>query len=315
MNSIIYSFLERRDFQCTEVSSICPVSGSIYGYRPSLAWNALFLAIFALSALVHTGQGIHYRTWSFLIAMVIGGACEAVGEGGRLMLHDNPYSDPGFKLQIVLLTFAPAFLAAGIYLTLKHLVITFGTSFSRLKPQWYTWVFISCDIFSIVLQGAGGGVASAADHNQRSLLNAGNNLMIAGLAFQVFTLALFGLLAGEYALRVWKHKHELNPATYQLRRTLKFKLFIVALVIAYTSIMIRCVYRVAEMSGGWGNSIMQDEALFTALDSFMIAIAMIALNLFHPGMCFNDKRNMSGKTTGELNDDYNGNGQMMAEAK
>jgi hypothetical protein len=47
----------------------------------------------------------------------------------------------------------------------------------------------------------------------------------------------------------------------------------------------------------------------------MIAIAMIALNLFHPGMCFNDKRNMGGKTTGELNDDYNGNGQMMAEAK
>lgn len=43
------------------------------------------------------------------------------GYGGRLMLHNDPFSDSGFKLQIVLLTFAPAFLAAGIYLNLKHL--------------------------------------------------------------------------------------------------------------------------------------------------------------------------------------------------
>jgi hypothetical protein len=64
---------------CTEVSDICPVSGTIYGYRPSLAWNALLLAIFALSSIIHLIQGIHYRTWSFLVAMVIGGACEAIG--------------------------------------------------------------------------------------------------------------------------------------------------------------------------------------------------------------------------------------------
>ena len=167
------------------------------------------------------------------------------------MLHNNPFSDPGFKLQIVLLTFAPAFLAAGIYL--KHLVITFGESFSRLKPQWYTRIFITCDLFSIVLQGTGGGLASAANNN-RSLLDAGNDLMITGLAFQVFTLALFGLLSIEYFVRVWKHKHELNPVTYELRRSLKFKLFLVALVVAYTTIMTRCIYRVIEMVGGWGNS-------------------------------------------------------------
>jgi hypothetical protein len=39
------------------------------------------------------------------------------------MLHNDPFSDSGFKLQIVLLTFAPAFFAAGIYLQLKHLYV------------------------------------------------------------------------------------------------------------------------------------------------------------------------------------------------
>jgi hypothetical protein len=233
-------------------------------------------------------------------------------------MHQNPYSSGGFKLQIVLLTFAPAFLAAGVYLTLKHLVITFGASFSRLRPAWYTWLFISCDVFSILLQGAGGGVASAADKTQKGLLDVGNGLMVAGMVFQVVTLLLFGVLAGEYGVRVWKHKHELNPETFTLRRSMKFKLFLVALVVAYFSILIRCVYRVAEMSGGWGNSIMKEETLFTALDSLwvllfchllmggrlltdcsMIAIAMVVLNLFHPGMVFGGRRRLTGKLSGE----------------
>jgi len=301
MASAIFQ-LRRREIECLNVNQYCTVEDSIYGYRPSIPWNALFLALFLLSSIAHLIQGIRYRTWTFLIAMVVGGLSETVGEAGRLMLHNNPYDDAGFKLQIVLLTLAPAFLAAGIYLTLKHLVITFGSSFSRLQPKWYTWIFISCDIFSIVLQGAGGGIASAADDNQRSLLDAGNNLMIAGLAWQVFTLVLFGALSVEYFIRVRTHRNELNPTTFELRRTKRFRLFIGALVLAYVAILIRCVYRVAEMAGGWGNSIMQDEAMFTGLDSFMIAIAMIALNFFHPGLCFQN-RMKAGAKNGELSDE------------
>lgn len=171
-------------------------------------------------------------------------------------------------LQIILLTLAPAFLTAGIYLQLKHLVITFGDSFSRLKPQWYTWIFITCDLFSIALQGAGGGLASGSSDGG-SMLNVGGNITIAGLAFQVFTLLIFGILSVEYFLRVIKHKSELNPATFELRRSMRFKFFIGALILAYSTIMIRCVYRVIEMAGGWGvsNSIMREESLFLALDS------------------------------------------------
>jgi hypothetical protein len=190
------------------------------------------------------------------------------------MMHNNPWNDSGFKLQIVLLTFAPAFLAAGVYLNLRHLVITFGASFSRIKPVSYTRIFISCDIFSIILQGAGGGIASAATNTQKGLLDAGNGLMIAGMVFQVATLLLFGLFAAEYGIRVWKHKNELNPATFTLRRSMMFKSFLGALTLAYVAILIRCVYRVAEMSGGWGNSIMKEEALFTALDSLSVTSSL-----------------------------------------
>ena len=194
----------------------------------------------------------------------------STGEIGRLILHNNAWSDIGFNLQIVFLTFAPAFLAAGIYLNLKQLIIAFGDSLSRIKPAWYTWLFISCNILSIALQGAGGGVASAASPDQKSLLDTGNGVMVAGMIFQVVTLLLFGVLSVVYAFRVWKYQHELDFEANTLRQSLKFKAFLVALVLAYLVILIRCTYRVAEMSGGWGNPVMKEETLFLALDSLSV---------------------------------------------
>lgn len=73
---------------CTHLSDVCPIQGTIYGYRPSLPFNALFLGIFAASTAVHLFQGWHYKTWSFLIAMCIGGFCEVAGEVGRLLMYD-----------------------------------------------------------------------------------------------------------------------------------------------------------------------------------------------------------------------------------
>ena len=91
--------------------------------------------------------------------------------------------------------------------------------------------------------------------------------MIVGLVFQVFTLAVFALLSSEYFFRVWKNRNNLNPDTYSLRQSTKFRGFLAALFTAWLTIFIRCVYRVIELAGGWGNSIMEDEGLFDGLDS------------------------------------------------
>lgn len=252
-------------YDCTK--DTCPASESIIGYAPSLWSGVLFAVLFSVSTIVHAYQGWRYKTWSFLVAMVLGCALEAVGYGGRIMLSNDAFSDPGFKLQVVLLTFAPAFLAGGIYFTLKHIVLTFGEDISRIPPNWYTYIFISCDLLSIVMQGAGGGIASGASDGDNTLLKAGDNTMIAGLAFQVFTLIVFGILVSEYAWRVHKNSDRLNPTTVELRSSRKFRWFLVALAVAYFAILIRCIYRVAEMAGGWGSSIMRVESAFIVLDS------------------------------------------------
>lgn len=102
---------------CTKAT--CNASQSIYGYEPSLAATIVFLVVFAVSGSVHLWQGIRTRTYFFSIAMAIGCLASAIGYIAKVLLHNDPFSDLGFKMSVVVLTFAPAFFAAGIYYTLK----------------------------------------------------------------------------------------------------------------------------------------------------------------------------------------------------
>jgi hypothetical protein len=43
---------------------------------------------------------------------------------------------------------------------------------------------------------------------------------------------------------------------------------------------------IAEMAGGWGNEIMQDQASFLVLDSTLVFVASFLLTVFHPGIFF-----------------------------
>ena len=268
---------------CTK--STCDPSESVYGYEPNLAATLVFLILFTLSGFAYAFQGVKTKTYFFTTAMVLGALSETLGYVAKILLHLDPFSDTGFKMSVVLLTFAPAFYAAGIYFTLKHITITFGSSFSRLRPKFYTWIFISCDVFSIILQAIGGAVSSAS--SSQTILNVGTNIMIAGLVTQVFTLLVFGILAADYGLRIYTNRNKLNPATASLRQTLRFRLFILALWVAYFGILIRCCYRVAELVGGWTNNpILRSEGLFIGLDSVPVGVAALVLNVWHPGYWF-----------------------------
>lgn len=98
--------------------------------------------------------------------------------------------NPAYETQIIVIILAPSFLAAGINLTLKHLVLAFDTSLSRLRPRQYTWIFIPIDFSCICLQAVGGGLAASAggDTENMSLLNAGNNIIVTGIVLQVVNL-------------------------------------------------------------------------------------------------------------------------------
>ncbi|KAH8711894.1 RTA1 like protein-domain-containing protein [Phaeosphaeriaceae sp. PMI808] len=288
---------------CTKIGQVitaygqpytCSIEGTLYGYYPNLGVNAFFAAFFGVCFFWQLFCGIKYKTWTYMIALCLGCVGEAVGYGGRLMLYEDPFDHNGFTIQICCLIIAPAFVSAGIYLTLKHIVLSFGQDWSRLRPAWYTRVFIAGDLFSLILQGAGGGLASGATPGS-DLQNTGTDLMIAGVIFQVVILAFFGYFLAEYTIRTHRHRNQLSNDSMVLFHKTSFRCFMGAIIVAFISIFTRCVYRIPELTGGWRSELMRNEAEFIILEGVMIVLAVGVLTVFHPGYCFPVLGNTIGK--------------------
>lgn len=82
-------------------------------------------------------------------------------------------------------------------------------------------------------------------------------------------LALFGAMAVDYFRRVKAWIGSAGGDGEEARAVwtdARFRLFCYAVAGAYVGILIRCIYRIAEMAGGWGNPIMQDEPSFVVLE-------------------------------------------------
>jgi hypothetical protein len=79
---------------------LCPLQSSILQYQPSIPGNGVIIGVFALAMLIHIIQGIRWRSWDFMICVVIGCIDEIIGYIGRIMLHSNPFSFNAFIIQI-----------------------------------------------------------------------------------------------------------------------------------------------------------------------------------------------------------------------
>lgn len=95
---------------------ICPVQMSVYGYRPSLAANISFIALYALAALVHTWLGIRWKYWWFTGCILVGAVNAIIGYVGRVMLYYNPFNFAAFILQISELWFV-LFLIGALFIS------------------------------------------------------------------------------------------------------------------------------------------------------------------------------------------------------
>lgn len=231
---------------CTHVSPACPVEASTYGYYPNLGGNIFFTVFYGVCGVFQLGLGLYFQSWTFGVALVIGAFLETAGYIGRVLMNDNPWSPPAFKLQIVCLILAPTFVAAGVYLTLKHIIIYLGPEHSRLKPKLFTWIFIGCDVGSLILQAAGGGVAAAAGNTDQMLLKTGDDIIIAGIAFQVATMVSCGILGLEFFYRIWQRDGGFFASEKETEGTIspmRVKLVIGGEVFAYFTVLVRCIYR------------------------------------------------------------------------
>lgn len=83
------------DFDCTV--EFCGLDWSYWGYVPSLPINAAFTAVFAISMVSYLIQGALCKRWlGFTIAMICGCALEVVGYIGRMLAHNDIFSEVSY---------------------------------------------------------------------------------------------------------------------------------------------------------------------------------------------------------------------------
>ncbi|KAK7041590.1 envelope glycoprotein [Paramarasmius palmivorus] len=160
------------------------------------------------------------------------------------------------------------------------------------------WIFLACDILSLVLQGLGGGLASSAKDHAGSLL--GSNIMIGGIAVQVAMMTTFCILVAEFVHRLVNDKPLRKPTTlgpglqlsmssdstiYNPRALFdsRRKLLLSALLFTTLLLFIRAIYRLVELGSGWDSDVMTTEWLFNVFDAALVTVAFYVWNVAHPG--------------------------------
>ncbi|KAJ7106582.1 RTA1 like protein-domain-containing protein [Mycena epipterygia] len=252
---------------------------SNYGYVPHESIAILFLALYGISTILHVGQATYYRTWWLLPTAALCGVGELLGWGGRLWSSLSPTASTPFLIQISTLIMAPTPLLAGSFIILSRIIQQLGTSYSLLTPKWYTILFLPCDLISLTVQGVGGGMASSA--NDLAGANVGAHVMLGGIGFQFAVIIMFSTLALDFVCRYVVDQ----PRRAGKRGVLtpRLKVMLVALGFSTMTLIIRSVYRIVELTGGWDGTIIHTETYFNVFDGGMVVLAIFTLNFAHPG--------------------------------
>jgi hypothetical protein len=147
---------------------------------------------------------------------------------------------------------------------LSQIIIYIDRTASRVNPKFAYWIFIPADIISLILQAAGGAMSAGSEGGSDS----GVDIALAGLIFQVITLAFFAICVLDYMWRsrgTWKRSSSKSNPTVLSQRFISFCFF---LSLATLLIFIRCVYRVYELSEGYSreSEALRDQATFIGLE-------------------------------------------------
>lgn len=182
-------------------------------------------------------------------------------------------------MQISTLIFAPAFFAAGNYVVLGRLIAIMGPQSSPLSAKWYLIIFCTCDLFSLVIQAIGGGMASAASNKPDGNTTPGTNVMVGGIIFQLVSMSFFVGFFLEFLRRSRK-----------FRFTLKLKLMVGATTLSVALIFLRSIYRTIELLQGWHGYLITHERFFVGLDGVPMVLCVVVFNVLHPGWLLNEGR-------------------------
>ncbi|AFR95340.1 hypothetical protein C343_03436 [Cryptococcus neoformans C23] len=282
---------------------------SPYGYTPTEWVTIVFIVLFSVSGALHLVQATIFKYWIVFPTIAVGIALEIIGWAGRYWSNQNILYNPPFLMQIITLIIAPVFFSAWDYTILGIAIQNLGRQYSMLAPKAYVALFVTCDVISLILQAVGGGWAASSDF---PVPKAPTNIMVAGIIFQLASMIIFSLLACDFMYRAWRKK----PYQRKVRQVVDEPIgetgsgategtegsegekfdeversavvrgwwwVMAGTAICSLMIIVRGVYRSVELVQGWNGYVISREVYQDCLDGIPMFIAVLSINVFHPG--------------------------------
>lgn len=254
----------------------------LYNYEPSLPAAIVFAVAFLGTTSLNGYHMGKFRTW-YWIPFVLGGVFQVLGYIFRAASSKDREALGPFIGQSLLLLLAPALYAASIYMVLGRIiqVLPNGQRYSPIRHNWMTKIFVTGDVLSFLMQGAGGGILGTADGDPDKY-KLGENLIVGGLFIQLIFFGIFMIVSVIFWYRYHKHevvdKHVVDSTPGGLWRRLLKVLFA-----ASGLILVRCIFRVIEYLGGHQGYLLQKEVFIYIFDALLMFLTMVLFNWCFPG--------------------------------
>ena len=182
---------------------------------------------------------------------------------------------------------APVFISAGIYFSINRLIAWANSiggfdaasekKYQRwwLSPKLILWGFITADALTTIMQIAGAAMVGSSESNSKSP-DTGNNILLAGLAIQTASFAVFLVILLLFRISLGKDAG--------VRSNSRSKdAFILAVAVASLLVYLRTVFRLAETAQGIFGSVSTNEKFFGSLEFAPVVLAVWILAIWHPG--------------------------------
>ncbi|KAJ5301175.1 uncharacterized protein N7443_006177 [Penicillium atrosanguineum] len=256
-------------------------------YVPSFAAAILFCALYGLTTIVHIVQAVAYKK-GYAWVVIMGAAWELGAFVFRTLQtrHQNSdLFDTGYTIFFLL---APIWINAFLYMTLGRMVNFFlpDKKLGRINARRFGLIFVCLDILAFMVQLGGAALSSNTGESMKTVM-LGLHLYMGGIGLQELFILCF------LALTIHLHRKLLQLERSGTETDLQklshgsypWRWLFYTIYVALGLITVRIIFRIAQYAQGTStsNQILTHEVYEYVFDAVPMFLALIVLNVFHPG--------------------------------
>lgn len=246
----------------------------MWEFCPNVSAAYIMAAAFTITLIAHISQGvIHRKGYSWVVSM--SALWQAACYFFRVVSIRNPKSETPFIAWFILINIAPIWLNAYIYQVFGRVIFNFTDTarLAKIKAWRFGLYFVLLDILAFLIQIF--GIASAVGKDKDlDDVKRGLNIYKFGIGFQQFWVVVFCGLVVTFQIGLRRQAASIGKS-----RATTLVLVTYAVLLAIT---VRIIFRLVEFMDP-ESQIPNKEVYQYTLDSLPMLLALILLNIFHPG--------------------------------